>query len=136
QTSAAYAEGMPAPGTGVSAPGYAPDELSFFAFSDIFNDPARSKAHLFPLTQMATDLASTATTPNFVWFAATEASNGEGPIDLPFGILSFALSQLTTHQYNIAAADQFLQREIPIIMNSPAWQTQRCAILITFDQDY
>jgi len=127
---------MPAPGTEVSAPGYAPDELPFFAFSDIFNDPARAQAHLFPLTQMATDLASTATTPNFVWFAANEASNGEGPIDFPFGILSFALSQLTTHQYNIAAADQFLQQEIPIIMNSPAWQTQRCAIFITFDEDY
>jgi hypothetical protein len=136
KTWAGYEEGMPAPGTEVSAPGYAPDELPFFAFSDIFNDPARAQAHLFPLTQMATDLASTATTPNFVWFAANEASNGEGPIDFPFGILSFALSQLTTHQYNIAAADQFLQQEIPIIMNSPAWQTQRCAIFITFDEDY
>jgi hypothetical protein len=136
KTWAGYEQGMPFPGDVMSTSDYSPDELPFFAFSDIFNDPARAQAHLFPLTQMATDLASTATTPDFVWFAANEASNGEGPIDFPLGILSFALSQLTTHQYNIAAADQFLQQEIPIIMNSPAWQTQRCAIFITFDEDY
>ena len=136
ETWAGYEQGMPAPGSLMSTADYSPDELPFFAFSDIFNNPARAQAHLFPLTQLATDLQSTSTTPNFSWIAANEANNGEGPITFPFGILNFVLSQLTTHQYNVSAADQFLQQVIPTIMNSPSWQTQKDAIFITFDEDY
>ncbi len=136
ETWAGYEQGMPAPGSLMSTADYSPDELPFFAFSDIFNNPTRAQAHLFPLTQLATDLQSTATTPNFSWIAANEANNGEGPITFPFGILNFVVSQLTTHQYNVSAADQFLQQVIPTIMNSPSWQTQKDAIFITFDEDY
>jgi hypothetical protein len=136
ETWAGYEQGMPAPGSLMTTPDYNPDELPFFAFSDIYNDPARAQTHLFPLTQMATDLQSIATTPNFVWFAANEANNGEGPINTPSGILKFVLSQLTNHQYNVAAADKFLQQTISTIMSSPSWQTQKDAIFITFDEDY
>ncbi|MDT5095391.1 MAG: hypothetical protein QOH60_4754, partial [Mycobacterium sp.] len=136
KTWAGYAQSMPFPGDEMASGDYNPDELPFLAFSNIFNDPARAQAHLFPLTQMATDLHSIATTPDFVWFAADENNNGEGPIDFPIGIINFILSQLTTHQYNVAAADQFVQQTIPTIMNSPSWQTQRDVIFITFDEDY
>jgi hypothetical protein len=138
KTWAGYAEGMPAPGTRVSVPGYAPDQLPFLAFSDIFNDPARAEAHLFPLTQMATDLASAATAPNFAWFAANDGTNMEGPIDSVFGILAWAWSQLTDHQYNVRAGDEWLQQTLPMILNSPVWQdpTQKSAVFITFDEDY
>jgi hypothetical protein len=46
------------------------------------------------------------------------------------------VSQLTDHQYNVKAGDAWLQGVLPTILNSPAWQTQRCAIIITFDEDY
>ena len=122
-------------GGGYSSP---TDQLPFLTFSDIYNDPARVQAHLFPLTELAPDLQSPATAPNFAWIAADEANNGEGPISLPFGALQFVLSELTTHQYNVAAADQFLQDTLPTIMNSPVWQdpTQKSAIFLTFDEDY
>jgi hypothetical protein len=136
ETWAGYAEGMPAPGTRVSAPGYAPDQLPFLAFSDIYNDPARAEAHLFPLTQLVAQLEEPSAAPNFAWIAANDESNMEGPIDLPFGAIAWALSQLTDHQYNVKAGDAFLQATIPIIMNSPTWQAERCAIFITFDEDY
>ncbi len=115
-----------------------PDQFPFLAFSDIYNDPARVQAHLFPLTRLATDLASPATTPNFAWFQPDEDNNGEGPVDFPVGILSFVLSQLTDHQYNVRAADAFLQDTLPTILNSPVWQdpTQKSVIFITFDEDY
>jgi hypothetical protein len=137
KTWAGYEQGMPFPGATTSTANFSPDELPFLAFTDIFDNPARAAAHLFPLTQMATDLNSAATTPNFAWFAANEANNMEGPLSFPFGLLQFALTQVTNHQYNVKAGDAFLQQEIPTIMNSPVWQdpTQKSAIFITFDED-
>jgi Phosphoesterase family len=138
KTWAGYVEGMPFPGARESAPGYAPDALPFLAFSDIYNDPARAAAHLFPLTQMATDLATPATAPNFVWFAANDETNMEGPTDTVFGALAWLWSQLTDHQYNVKAGDDWLQRTIPVIVDSTVWNDlgQRSAIFITFDEDY
>jgi Phosphoesterase family len=131
KTWAAYEQSMPAPCfTGSQSP-YSPDELPFLAFHNIISNPARCQAHVLPLTQMATDLASTATTPNYVWFAADECHNQEGCNDY-----LFALSQVGDHQYNIQAGDQFLANTLPTILNSPAFQTQRSAIFITWDEDY
>jgi hypothetical protein len=114
----------------------------FLAFSDIYNDPARVAAHLFDLTQLEQDLASPATTPNFVWFAADDATNMEGPLER-FGIVRWALSQLTPtslggHQYNVRAGDEWLEDTLGTIMASPVWQdpTQKSAIFLTFDEDY
>jgi hypothetical protein len=131
KTWAGYMDG----GGGYSAP---TDRLPFLAFSDIYNNPARVESHLFDLSQMGPDLTSPSTAPNFAWFSADDATNMEGPLDLPFGLLQWAVSQLTTHQYNVKAGDEFLQQEVPVIMNSPVWQdpTQKSAIVITFDEDY
>jgi len=128
---AGYAEG----GGGYTTP---TDRLPFLAFSDIYNDPSRVAAHLFDLTQLQQDLASPATAPNFVWFAADDATNMEGPTDTLVGIIQWALSQLTDHQYNVAAGDAWLQETLPVIMNSPVWldPTQKSAIFLTFDEDY
>ncbi len=131
KTWAAYQEG----GGGYSTP---TDRTPFLAFSDIANNPIRVGGHIFDLSQLGTDLNQTATAPNFAWVAADEATNMEGPINTLGGIAQFALSQLTTHQYNVAAGDQFLQDTLPVILNSPVWHdpTQASAIFLTFDEDY
>lgn len=131
KTWAGYAQNMPSPCFTGSQNGYGPDSLPFLAFHNIVSNTARCQAHVLPLPQMATDLASTATTPNFVWFAGDENTNGEGPLGV-----QFALSQLGSHQFNLKAADEFLQSTLPTILNSPAFQTQRTAVFITFDEDY
>ena len=117
--------------------------LPFESYSNIADNPERKAAHLFPLTQMASDLATPATTPNFVWFAAGEDANGEGPIDSFSGKLRYAASFLKAAvglpggaHYNLAAADHFLQTIVPTIMDSPAWKTQRSALVITWDEDF
>lgn len=137
KTWAGYAQGMSAAGPYVSTSDYAPDQLPFLAYSDIYNNQARADAHLHPLTQMATDLQSSATTPNFAWFAANEANNGEGPLDFPGGYLNYIGALLTNHQYNVKAADQFAQQTIPTILDSKVWNdpTQKSAIVVTFDED-
>ena len=88
------------------------------------------RAH-FPLEQMAIDLSSPDTAPNYAWFAANESFNGEGPIDFPWGILKFALSQLEPgNPYNIQALDQFLSETVPVVLDSAVWQdpTRRSAL--------
>ncbi|MEB3982321.1 phosphoesterase [Mycobacterium sp. 663a-19] len=128
---ASYEQSMPEPCFTRSAGPYSPGELPFLAFHDIVSNTARCRSHVLPLERMATDLASTATTPNYVWWAADENHNMEGPINL-----QFILSLLTNHQYNIKAGDQFLASTLPTILNSPAFQTQRSAVFITWDEDY
>ncbi|MDT5013786.1 MAG: hypothetical protein QOH57_5403, partial [Mycobacterium sp.] len=122
-------------GGGYSTP---TDRLPFLNFSDIYNDPARVASHIFDISQLTTDLQSTGTAKNFVWFAADDETNMEGPTDTLVGILQWTLSQLTDHQYNVRAGDQWLQQTIPTILNSPVWQnpTQKSAIFITFDEDF
>ena len=62
---------------------------------------------------MQTDFASVATTPNFAWFDADDATNMEGPTDTLFGVVQWALSQLTTHQYNVKAGDEWSRTRCP-----------------------
>ncbi len=131
KTWASYEQSMPSPCFKQSSGHYSPDELPFLAFHNIISNTARCQAHVLPLRQMATDLASTATTPNYVWFAADECHNMEGCNDA-----AFVASQLGNHQYNIKAGDEFLADTLPTILNSPAFQTQRTAIFITWDEDY
>lgn len=116
---------------------YSPDQLPFPAFKSIANDPA-ALANVVPLEQMAEDLKSVATAPNYAWFAANEDFNGEGPVDFPWGMLKFALSQLTPgNPYNIPALDEFLSENVPVVLNSAVWNdpTRKSALIVTFDED-
>jgi hypothetical protein len=135
---AGYAQSMPTPGDLVSSGDYSVDELPFAQFNYVFdNSPTYLQEHLLPLTQLSTDLQDPSKFPEFTWIAANEANNGEGPIDSLQGIGQFIYSQLTDHQYNVAAADQFVQQEISTIESSPTWNdpTQHDAIILTFDED-
>ncbi|MBJ7338087.1 MAG: phosphoesterase [Mycolicibacterium sp.] len=132
KTWAGYAEG----GGGYSAP---TDRLPFLAFSDIYNDPQRVATHLFDISSLQQGLTDPATAPNFVWFAADDATNMEGPTSLPFGIINWALGFLNpSHQYNVKAGDDWLQEQLTTIFNSPTWQdtSSKSAIFVTFDEDY
>lgn len=132
----AYAQGM-TPGQPLTPTAdYSPDQTPWPAFAGIGDNQAYAVAHMFPLTQLATDLGSDATTPDFVWFAADENSNGEGPVNTLAGVAHFAFSQIDPrHQYNVKALDQFLADNVPTIMNSDVWKTTKSALIITFDED-
>jgi hypothetical protein len=135
---AGYAQGMPTPGDITSSGDYAVDQLPFAQFSYVYdNTPAYLEQHLLPLTDLSTDLQDPNTFPEFTWIAADEDNNGEGPIDTPSGIAQFLISQVTNQQYNVAAADQFVQQEVSAIENSPTWTdpNEKDAIILTFDED-
>ena len=134
-----YAQSMPIGAPLESSGDYSTEQLPFPAFNSIGGgDPEYAATHMFPLEQMAIDLRSSATAPNFAWFAANENFNGEGPVDFPWGALQFALSQLETgNPYNVPALDQFLSETVPVILNSNAWNdpARKSALFITFDED-
>jgi hypothetical protein len=135
---AGYAQSMPTPGDLVSSGDYSVDELPFAQFNYVFdNTPTYLQEHLLPLTQLSTDLQDPSKFPEFTWIAADENNNMEGPVNSLGGIANFIQSQLTDHQYNVAAGDQFVQQEISTIENSQTWNdpTQKDAIILTFDED-
>jgi hypothetical protein len=135
---AGYAQSMPTPGDLVSSGDYSVDELPFAQFNYVFdNTPTYLQEHLLPLTQLSTDLQDPSKFPEFTWIAANENNNMEGPVNSIGGIANFIQSQLTDHQYNVAAGDQFVQQEISTIENSQTWNdpTQKDAIILTFDED-
>jgi phosphoesterase family protein len=136
---AGYAQSMPTPGDLTSSGDYSVDELPFTQFSYVTdNTPAYLQEHLLPLDNLSGDLQTPSSFPEFTWIAANEANNGEGPIDTPSGLINFILGQFTpTHEYNVAAADQFAQQEVSAIENSPTWNAdgEKDAIIITFDED-
>jgi hypothetical protein len=94
---------------------YWDDDLPFLYFKDIRERPAYCATHVVPLDSLATDLASTATTPSFSWVGADDCYDMEG--------------------CGVAAGDRFLRAQLGQIMASPAWRTQRSLAIITFDED-
>ncbi|WP_328350328.1 alkaline phosphatase family protein [Mycobacterium sp. NBC_00419] len=131
-TWAAYQDG----GGGYSTPN---DRTPFLAFHNIYNQGAAYiDNHIFDISQMATDFNGTpADVAKFIWFAADDATNMEGPTSGLQGILPWALSQLTTHQYNVAAGDTFIQQQMSVIFDSDLWKSgDSTAVVLTFDEDY
>jgi Phosphoesterase family len=129
---AGYAQG----GGGYTEP---TDRLPFLAFSDIYNDQERVATHLFDIGRLGQDLDDPSTAPNFVWFAADDATNMEGPTDFPGGVFNWVLGFLNPrHQYNVAAGDQWLRGPLTTIFDSATWQDprERSAVIVTFDEDY
>ncbi|MEB3031732.1 alkaline phosphatase family protein [[Mycobacterium] nativiensis] len=135
---AGYAQSMPTAGDMTASGDYSPDELPFAQFSYVYgNTPDYLQEHLLPLTQLSTDLADPSKVPGFTWIAANENNNGEGPVDSLSGVLQFIATQFTDHQYNVAAADQFVQQEVSTIENSNTWTdpNERDVIILTTDED-
>lgn len=134
-TWAAYAQGMTLGQPLQATADYSPDQTPWPAFAGIGDNQAYAAAHMFPLTKMSADLQA-GTIPNFVWFAADEDSNGEGPVNTLEGVARFALSQIDPrHQYNVSALDQFLADNVPTIINSDVWKNTKSALIVTFDED-
>jgi hypothetical protein len=94
---------------------YWDDDQPMMYFGDVRGRPAYCASHVVPLESLPHDLASAATTPNFAWVSPDDCSDMEG--------------------CGIRAGDDFLARELGMIMNSPAWTTQRSLAIITFDED-
>jgi hypothetical protein len=95
---------------------YLNDDDVFLDYADNITPASYCDAHNQPLTQLATDLQSASTTPDFVWFVANDYSDME--------------------QGGVSAGDSWLSSELPLIFSSPAWQTQPSLLILTWDEGY
>ncbi|WP_167107418.1 alkaline phosphatase family protein [Mycobacterium sp. DL592] len=129
---AAYQDG----GGGYTTPN---DRTPFLAFTDIYNDPATA-AKIRDISALKTDLnnGNPTSVAAFNWIAGDDATNMEGPTGSLTGILNWAVSQLTTHQYNIAAGDKFMQEQLSTVFSSDLWNdpNTKSAVFLTFDEDF
>lgn len=111
-----YEESMPSPcDEQVTWWQYEPMPWAYFSYI-VNNTPAYCQAHVLPLTEMSTDLASTSTSPNFIWVQ-------------PDACDSMA-------RCGIATGDQWLAQTVSQIVNSATWNdpTQHNAVFITWDE--
>ncbi|MDH6135014.1 hypothetical protein P3T37_004424 [Kitasatospora sp. MAA4] len=100
---------------------YEPDDSPFINYTDVSGNQARCQAHLFDTTQLTTDLASAATTPNFSWIAADDYNDGE--------------ASGNGNTTSLQTQDAWLKQTLTPVLSSPAWTTQKSLILLTWDED-
>jgi phosphatidylinositol-3-phosphatase len=109
-----YMESLPSPGfVGDSYP-YMQKHDPFIYYDDLRTDAAQL-ANVVPYTQLATDLASTATTPAFGWITPNMLDD--------------------MHDGTIAQGDTWLSQQIPALLASPAWTERDSLLVITWDED-
>lgn len=110
-----YMESMPSPCFLTTSGNYAPKHDPFVYFDDIRNNAARCASHVVPYTNLAADLASAATTPNFAFITPNLCND--------------------MHDCSVATGDNWLKGNIPAILSSPACTVDKCLLILTWDED-
>ena len=100
---------------------YAAKHDPFVYFHAIIDDQPRCDAHVVNLERLPHDLASAATTANYIFITPNLCSDGHDPhcIDGRTG--------------GLAAIEQFLRKWVPLIEGAPAFQADGM-LVITFDE--
>jgi outer membrane biosynthesis protein TonB len=110
----AYEESMPSPCyVGDSYP-YMQKHDPLIYYNDIRTNPAECN-NIVPYTQLATDLASASTTPNYAWITPNMCDD--------------------MHDCPVTSGDTWLSQNIPAILASPAFTTQNSVLFVTWDED-
>ncbi len=110
-----YFESMPKPCSASDSGDYIAHHNPFVYFDDIRTDTARCVAHVVNDRALATDLASSATTPNFALIVPNNCHN--------------------THDCSVAKGDAWLASNLPPILQSPACTRERCLLILLWDED-
>ena len=107
--------GTPCRMTDTSGEEYEAHHNPFAYFDSIRTDLARCEAHTVDYSQLARDLASAGTTPNF----------------------SFVIPSGPTHNgsHSISGGDTWLSQNLPPILSSPACTQESCLVVLTWDED-
>jgi acid phosphatase len=110
-----YMEGMPSPCYITTSGTYAPKHNPFVYFDDIRTNSARCSSHDVPYTSLASDLASASTTPNYAMIVPNLCND--------------------MHDCSVSTGDTWLKNNLPAILNSPACKTDKCLLVLTWDED-
>ena len=109
-----YAESMPAPCTTTNTSLYAVKHNPFLYFPSVTSSTAYCAAHVVPYSRFTSDLASARTLP----------------------AISIIRQNLCNykHDSSVATGDAWLHANVPRILASPAFATQRSLLVVTFDE--
>lgn len=108
-----YAESMPAACTIHNSGRYAVRHNPFMYFTDITSQPQRCRSHVVGFGQLAADLKSADSLPNYAFITPNLCND--------------------MHDCSVATGDAWLRRHVPAILQSPAFQ-QRSLLVLTWDE--
>jgi len=111
--------------------GYATRHNPFVYYPPIVENAARCNQHVVQYGQLATDLASEATTPSYAFITPDTCHDGH---DAP---CTTDRADPGAAQGGLVSADDWLKVQVPLILNSPAFHTPgvNSLLLVTFDEN-
>lgn len=112
-----YFEGMTTPCTLTNPGTYRAHHDPLIYFPEMWQNPNSPpcSTHVVPFSNLATDLASAATTPNWSFVKPDNCDD--------------------THDCSIATGDTWLSNHVPAILNSPACTVDKCLVQLVWDED-
>src|SRR5439155_15094258 len=109
-----YQESMPsACFVGDRSP-YVQKHNPFIYFNDIRTNASRCQSHVVPYSQLASDLRSASTTPNYAFITPNSCND--------------------MHDCSIQTGDSWLSQQVPQILGSPAFTSQRSLLALLWDE--
>ncbi len=109
-----YAEGMPAPCTAHDSRRYAVKHNPFMYYPAVTGNKASCSDHVVPYSRLGQDLQSPSTLPDYSFISPDMCND--------------------THDCPIGTGDDWLSREVPKILGSPAFTTQNSLLVLTWDE--
>jgi len=109
-----YAEGMPAPCAAHDSRRYAVKHNPFMYYPAVTDDAASCSDHVVPYGRLGQDLQSASTLPDYSFISPDMCND--------------------THDCSIGTGDDWLAREVPRILGSPAFTAQNSLLVLTWDE--
>ena len=109
-----YAEGMPAPCQAEDSGRYAVKHNPFMYYPSVTNDRELCAHHVVPLNWLDEDLKTVRSLPDYVFISPDMCSS--------------------THDCPVQAGDDWLSRQVPKILTSPAFSTKNSLLVVTYDE--
>lgn len=109
-----YAEGMPAPCAAHDSHRYAVKHNPFMYYPAVTGNKASCSDHVVPYSRLGQDLQSPSTLPDYSFISPDMCND--------------------THDCPIGTGDDWLAREVPKILGSPAFTTQNSLLVLTWDE--
>ncbi len=110
-----YMESMPSPCYLTTSGNYVPKHNPFIYMDDIRTNATRCDSHVVNFSHLSTDLGSASTTPNYAFITPNNCND--------------------MHSCSISTGDTWLKDHVPAILNSAACTSQKCLVVITWDED-
>ena len=109
-----YAEDMPSPCYAANSGSYAVRHNPFVYYPDIASNTKRCSSHVVPFSQLANDLKAANGMPDYVFISPNLCHD--------------------MHDCSVATGDNWLARQVPAILDAPAYANKKLLLVIAWDE--